>query len=99
MKKFLLLIILFAAVMPVYANRVQITNVTIINNGPGAISVQFDLSWEKSWRFNIGPANYDGVWVFFKYKTAGGDWTHLNLTGNNNSIPYGFLAYQGSSFN
>jgi len=82
-----------------YANKVLISNVSIINNGPGAIVVQFDLSWDKSWRTNIGPANYDGVWVFFKYKQANGDWQHMNLTGTNNTIPSGFTVYQTSSFN
>lgn len=99
MKKLLLLITLLAGVTCSYANKVLISNVSIINNGPGAIVVQFDLSWDRSWRTNIGPANYDGVWVFFKYRTSGGDWTHVKLTGTNNIIPAGFAAYQTTDFN
>lgn len=80
------------------ANNVQLSNVTIINNGPGTIQVQFDLSWENSWRTNVGPNNYDGVWVFFKYKNLSGDWVHMTLTGNNNVIPVGFDVYQTNDF-
>src|ERR1044072_5179290 len=99
MKNLLLtLAILFAGATFAYANKVQITNVSIINSGPGNIVVQFDLSWDNSWRVNVGPNNYDGVWVFFKYKTASGNWTHMTMTGNNNVIPSGFDAYQTNDF-
>jgi formylglycine-generating enzyme required for sulfatase activity len=81
------------------ANNVQISNIGIINNGPGAIQVKFDLSWDNSWRTNVGPANRDGVWVFFKYKDASGAWQHINLTGNNNVLPSGFDVYQTNIFN
>jgi hypothetical protein len=95
---YLFLIALFMAATPALANNVQITNVSIINGGPGQIQVQFDLSWSNSWRTNVGPNNYDGVWVFFKYKTASGNWTHMTLTGNNNVIPSGFDVYQTNDF-
>ncbi len=83
----------------VFANNVQMTNLSIVNNGPGLIMVKFDLSWENSWRTNVGPANYDGVWVFFKYKNLDGDWVHMNLTGINNSIPNGFDVFQNAGSN
>lgn len=47
----------------------------------------------------FGPANYDGVWVFFKYRIAGGDWQHLNMTANNIVVPTGFDYYQNSGTN
>lgn len=98
MKKFnLLLIVLFCITNSMFANNVQISNVSIVNGGPGAIQVQFDLSWDNSWRVNVGPANYDGVWVFFKYKLAGGSWSHMNLTGNNNVLPTGFDVFQSTT--
>lgn len=93
------LLLLCLSAVGARANNVQISNVTIINSGPGQIQVQFDLSWDNSWRTNVGPANYDGVWVFFKYKTATGNWTHMNLTGNNNVIPSGFDVFQNSGVN
>lgn len=93
MKK-LLTFFLLVGCLTSKANNVVISNVSIVNNGPGNIQVKFDLSWDNSWRTNVGPANYDGVWVFFKYKTAIGDWTHMFLTANNNVIPAGFDVFQ-----
>lgn len=95
----LFLALFFIGTSVTMANNVQITNVSIINNGPGAISVKFDLSWSNSWRTNVGPANYDGVWVFFKYKNTGGKWMHANLTGNNNILPNGFSVFQNNGIN
>mgnify|MGYP002351880830 FL=1 len=72
---------------------------SIVNNGPGAIQVKFDLTWDNSWRTNIGPANYDGVWVFFKYMQPNGNWIHMNLTGLNNLVPNGFDVFQNAGSN
>ncbi|MBS1630019.1 MAG: hypothetical protein JST27_08155 [Bacteroidetes bacterium] len=96
---FLTLNLLLFGFTMTWANNVQISNVSIINNGPGTISVKFDLSWDHSWRTNVGPANYDGVWVFFKYKQAGGNWKNIYLTGANNVMPMGFDIYQNTVFN
>jgi formylglycine-generating enzyme required for sulfatase activity len=50
------------------ANNVQISNVSLIGD-----TVKFDISWENSWR-NTATANstenFDGVWVFVKYRDA-----------------------------
>jgi len=93
------LVALFIGVSTASANNVQITNVSVLNGGPGLIQIQFDLTWDNSWRTLVGPANYDGVWVFFKYKLPGGNWQHMNLTGNNNVIPSGFDVYQNAGTN
>lgn len=100
MKKIILLFaFLFIGASVSTANNVQLSNVSILNTGSGQIKVEFDLSWDNSWRVNVGPANYDGIWVFFKYKLNNGKWTHLNLTGNNNSAPSGFSIFQNSGAN
>ena len=62
------------------ANNIVITNVTSVT-GAGFVQLQFDLSWENSWR---NSANYDAAWVFFKFKDNDGLWKHLSLTGLNN---------------
>ncbi|HTO16265.1 MAG TPA: hypothetical protein VLZ83_10855 [Edaphocola sp.] len=98
-KTILFFAFLFIGVSTSIANNVQLSNVSISNAGSGQITVEFDLSWDNSWRVNVGPANYDGVWVFFKYKLNNGKWTHLNLTGNNNSTPSGFSIFQNSGVN
>ena len=97
------LICLFMGILllagPIVANNITISNVSIINNGPGLIQVQFDVSWDNSWRVNVGPNNYDGAWVFFKYKDVNGLWKHMYFNGNNNVIPVGFDVFQTSESN
>ena len=94
-----LLLVLLLLTIKSFSNNIQISNISIVNGGPGLIQVQFDVSWDNSWRVNVGPANYDGAWVFFKYKDISGDWKHMNLTGTNNVVPAGFDVYQTTSFN
>lgn len=64
------------------ANNVNLSNIQVVNNGPGNTYIQFDLSWDNSWRVKNGPANFDGVWVFFKYKSNHPNalyWSHVQL--------------------
>ncbi|MCX5667438.1 MAG: SUMF1/EgtB/PvdO family nonheme iron enzyme, partial [Candidatus Omnitrophica bacterium] len=80
-----------------YANNISVTN-----GSPGAqnetndtIEIQFDLSWENSWRKIAGdePYNYDAVWVFVKYSTdSGATWNHayLSTTAGDHAIPLNY---------
>ncbi|WP_462252121.1 hypothetical protein [Ferruginibacter sp.] len=99
MKKIITLLTLFFLLQNGKANNVVISNVNLVNNGGNNIYVQFDISWENSWRILNGPANYDGVWIYFKYKTATGNWVHLNLNSITAAdlIP-ATLAYWRSSY-
>ncbi|MBK7681857.1 MAG: hypothetical protein IPJ26_04965 [Bacteroidetes bacterium] len=99
MKKILTSFFLLVFCFVAKANNLVISNVSIVNNGPSNVQIKFDLSWDNSWRTNVGPANYDGAWVFFKYKTAGGDWTHLNMSASNIVMPFGFDYYQNAGSN
>jgi hypothetical protein len=64
------------------ANNIVVQNVTTTGNNAAnkTIQVQFDLSWDNSWRDAI---NYDAAWLFLKFKDANGLWQHamLNTTG------------------
>ena len=65
-----------------HANNVQATN--CITTGANAAEdytyVQFDLSWDNSWRDDI---NWDAVWVFVKYQIQGDSlWYHAYLDTN-----------------
>jgi hypothetical protein len=94
MKKIISLFLLIISMQYANANNIEVSNVSIINAGAGAQYVKFDVKWDNSWRVNTGPANYDGAYVFFKYKTASGGWTHLKCktiqSSPLNVIPAGF---------
>lgn len=70
-----------AAASGLLANNIQVTNVTLqsINTGAHTALVQFDVSWENSWRVTTGPANYDAAWVFVKYHTGDLLWKTATL--------------------
>jgi hypothetical protein len=36
-------------------------------NQPKTIMVNFNLSWDNSWRSSVGPSNWDAAWVFVKF--------------------------------
>jgi hypothetical protein len=77
---YFLLMVLFSTVA--FGNNILVQNVTTTGNNATnkTIQVQFDLSWENSWRDAI---NWDAAWVFMKFKNASGVWQHvqLNTTG------------------
>jgi hypothetical protein len=80
----LLLIVLFNVSN---ANNVQTNNVVL--NGQNISNsfsmVNFDISWENSWRTSSNESNYDGCWVFVKFRKHGtSTWQHatLNATGH-----------------
>jgi formylglycine-generating enzyme required for sulfatase activity len=107
-----------AVILLLFSGNLQASNITIANVSlTGAdivnntIMVQFDLSWENSWRVSTGPANWDAAWVFVKYRITvanGGDglWKHawLNNAGHNGGTGTGTnidpgLRTPGSAFN
>ena len=63
------------------ANNIQVTSVTLqnIDTAANTANVQFNLSWENSWRVTAGPANWDAAWVFVKYHTGDLNWKSANL--------------------
>ena len=94
--KFLLFTLFFLAAMQVKANNMLVKNVTTTgdNSANKTIQVQFDMSWDNSWRDGI---NWDAAWVFMKYKDTNGNWKHVQLnttgfangTGTANTIQVG----------
>ena len=68
------------------ANNIQLSNISITgqNTSSDFTMVQFDLTWENSWRISTGPSNWDAAWVFVKYRVGSGPWLHafLNETGH-----------------
>ena len=85
MKKLLLFLAAIFLTGMLSANNITISNLSLTgkNTGSKYILVQFDFSWENSWRTSSAPNNWDAAWVFVKYRVSGGEWHHAtqNLTG------------------
>jgi len=66
------------------ANGLNVTNISLQgqNITNQTWQVQFNLSWDNSWRDGI---NYDAAWVFIKFRIHTGPWQHaiLNTSGFN----------------
>ncbi len=65
-----------------FANNVTVSNVTMTaqDSSNDYVLVEFDVSWENSWRTSSTPNNWGAVWVFVKYKVGSGDWQHATLS-------------------
>lgn len=70
-----------------YANNLQVDNVRLTGQQAGAqyTLIEFDLSWENSWRLAVGPSNWDAAWVFAKFRVNNGPWNHASLNYVNGS--------------
>ena len=96
MKTKLFLFLLLVGATQLKANNMLVKNVTTTGDNAAnkTIQVQFDMSWDNSWRDAI---NWDAAWVFMKFKNANGLWQHVQLnttgfangTGTANTIQVG----------
>ncbi len=102
MKYTILWTLCFASTLT-FSNNIQVANVTLTGQNNGALYtyIQFDLSWDNSWRLSSGPNNWDAAWVFVKFQITGGGscaattlWSHTTLSStssdhsvsNNNGV-------------
>jgi formylglycine-generating enzyme required for sulfatase activity len=77
------------------ANNIGVANATLTGQNIVAHTeiINFDVSWENSWRTNTNENNYDGAWVFVKFRKMGTlDWRHCTINTT------GFTAAAGSAF-
>lgn len=77
-----------------HANNIQVTNTTLVDNTGSTVKVQFDISWENSWRGG-GVNNWDAAWVFVKYKQGQGNWQHVYVNPSGHTAPAGSLIEPG----
>ncbi|HRN80290.1 MAG TPA: hypothetical protein PKY29_00310 [Ferruginibacter sp.] len=75
-----------------WANNITVTNTSL--NGQNTTSdftlVNFDVAWENSWRTNTNESNYDGAWIFVKYRKNGtSDWRHCTISSTGNTAASG----------
>ena len=87
-KKILLQILLVFLFNLCFSNNVKITSApALVNPSPvnKDVYVDFNLSWDNSWRNNT---NYDAVWLFVKFKKNNGAWEHayMDVDQNNYSV-------------
>jgi formylglycine-generating enzyme required for sulfatase activity len=112
MKKTITTICLLVLILPLYANNIRVSNVVLTgknttagtNDPANHILVQFDLSWENSWRTTTEPNNWDAAWVFIKYRVGNGAWAHAFLNNNGHTAATGStidagLLTPGTPFN
>ncbi len=91
MKTKITLLLAFVFCYTVYANNITVSNISLENlNAPNWVQIEFDLSWENSWRLSAGPSNWDAAWVFVKFRVNSGEWLHAQLAQTN------FVAAAGS---
>lgn len=75
-----------------WSNNVSVSNVNLVGQDTVANTYQidFDLSWENSWRTSTLESNYDAVWIFVKYReipdTA---WLHADVRSSGSVAPAG----------
>jgi len=96
--------IMLIAGTSVLANNISVTNLLVASVGGGTADIQFDLSWENSWRLSwtddggaTTVTNWDAAWVFVKYRTAGGQWQHALLAGSGHTATGGAVIDVGSN--
>ena len=87
MKKISFLIYVLMLSVLANANNILVTNASISgqNTTNHTALVNFSVSWENSWRTSTNENNYDGGWIFVKFRKNGtSDWRHapINITGN-----------------
>lgn len=89
---------------------VTVSNVSLgtRNSGTGNAPVNFDISWNNSWRLTdpgaSAPNNWDAAWVFVKFRKNNGNWSHATLSNGGHTVPSGAwldvgLADTSSSYN
>lgn len=94
MKTKITMVLAFLIGFYVNANNITVSNISLENlNEPDWVQIEFDLSWENSWRLSAGPSNWDAAWVFVKYRANSGEWNHVQLALTD------FVAPSGSTIN
>lgn len=93
MKNILILFVFSTLLIAVKANNISVTNVSLTRNATTHTGqITFTIAWENSWRTSTNESNYDGAWIFIKYrKTSTSDWRHATISVT------GFVAGTGAT--
>ena len=94
MKRLAFLLLVSLVFSTVKANDIQLANTGLTNQNTTAntVEVKFDVSWKNSWRTSTNENNYDGAWLFVKFRKVNTSlWQHCSLN------TAGFTAPGGST--
>ena len=91
---FLFTITIVLSTLNLFANDISVGNVTLtrqntsagVNNASNFSLVQFNLSWENSWRVGDGPANWDAAWVFVKFRVGASNPTFTGVSSSGTTV-------------
>jgi len=80
-----------------FANNIIISNTRLTgqNTSSGYTMIEFDISWENSWRISTDASNWDAAWVFVKYRVGSGEWQHAWLNNTGHTAPTGSIIDVG----
>jgi formylglycine-generating enzyme required for sulfatase activity len=101
-KKILLPLLMIAGFFSaMQANNVQTANVVLTQQNTAAnhTQIKFDISWENSWRTSTNESNFDGVWIFCKFRKKNTtSWQHatINYVTPGDAASCGHTAPSGS---
>jgi formylglycine-generating enzyme required for sulfatase activity len=82
------------------ANDIVVSGISLTarNTSTQTVRVNFNLSWDNSWRTTSAPFNWDAAWVFVKYKIGTtGEWKHATLATSGHTIPSGAASTQNDA--
>lgn len=82
MKKTLFTLLSLLAYHFSIANNITVANIGI--NGQNTSThfslINFDVTWENSWRTSTNESNYDGAWIFVKFRKKNTfNWQHATI--------------------
>ena len=92
MKKFFFLIIFIGITSLCFSNNIAVSNVSLTDRNitDHYIMVQFDISWDNSWRASTDVSNWDAAWVFVKWRLKNqATWNHATLNTTGHTAPLG----------
>ena len=81
-------------IITIHANNIAVSNVSVTgqntsagsNNAANFSLVQFNLSWENSWRTATGPANWDAAWVFVKFRVGASNPSFTGVSSSGTTV-------------
>ena len=75
-----------------YANDIQLANTGLSNQNiiSHTVEVKFDVNWKNSWRTSTNESNYDGAWLFVKFRKVNTSlWQHCSFNIGGFTSPAG----------